>query len=125
MEEDLKTFVQTFKQLVAAYQLAADRLGRELDQLKTPSNELTNYPERLETDQFEAQLHASLQQNQLKTDFLATVVNEVHTSLTALKGAMYILLHEEPDDGENRQTLLAVAHQHVDRLMDLMKFPVL
>ncbi len=80
---------------------------------------------RLETGQFEAQLHASLQQNQLKTDFLATIVNEVHTSLTALKGAMYILLHEEPADGENRQTLLAVAHQHVDRLMDLMKFPVL
>ncbi|MEE8325557.1 MAG: hypothetical protein V3R58_00810 [candidate division NC10 bacterium] len=54
-----------------------------------------------------------------------TVVNEVHTSLTALKGAMYILLHEEPADRENRQTLLAVAHQHADRLMDLMKFPLL
>jgi signal transduction histidine kinase len=110
---------------VAAYQLAADRLGRELDQLTTPSNELSDYPERLETGQFEAQLHASLQQNHLKTDFLVTVVNEVHTSLTALKGAMYILLHEEPADRENRQTLLAVAHQHADRLMDLMKFPLL
>ncbi|MFQ5802272.1 MAG: hypothetical protein ACE5JQ_05160 [Candidatus Methylomirabilales bacterium] len=125
MEEDLKTFVQTFKHLVAAYQLAADRLGRELDQLKTPHNELTDNTERLETGQFEAQLHASLQQNQLKTDFLVTVVNEVQTSLTALKGALHILLYEETADTENRQALLAVAHQHVERLTDLMKFPLL
>lgn len=125
MGEDLKEVLQTFKQLVAAYQLAADRLGRELDQLKAPHNELTDNAGHLETDQFEAQLQASIQQNHLKTDFLATVVNEVRTSLTALKGALYILLHEEPADSQDRQTLLAVAHQHVDRLMDLMKFPLL
>lgn len=125
MGEDLKDVLQTFKQLVAAYQLAADRLGRELDQLRAPHNELTDNAEHLETGQFEAQLQASIQQNQLKTDFLATVVHEVQTSLTALKGALYILLREEPADSQDRQTLLAVAHQHVDRLMDLMKFPLL
>lgn len=125
MEEDLTNVLQTFKQLVAAYQLAADRLGRELDQLKAPYTELSDNAERLEIGQFEEQLQASLQQNQLKSDFLATVVNEVQTSLTALKGALYILLHEEPAHPENRETLLTVAHQHVDRLMDLMKFPLL
>lgn len=125
MKEDLTNVLQTFKQLVAAYQLAADRLGRELDQLKAPYTELSDNAERLEIGQFEEQLQASLQQNQLKSDFLATVVNEVQTSLTALKGALYILLHEEPAHPENRETLLTVAHQHVDRLMDLMKFPLL
>lgn len=125
MDQDLKSIVQTFKQLVAAYQLAADRLGRELDQLKTPHNELKEYTEHLKAGEFEAQLQASLQQNQLKTDYLTTVVNEVQTSLTALKGALYILLHEEPDDSQTRLSLLTVSQQHVERLMDLMKFPVL
>jgi len=125
MGEDLKDVLQTFKQLVAAYQLAADRLGRELDQLRTSHDELADNAPHMETGQFEAQLQASIQQNQLKTDYLATVVNEVHTSLTALKGALHFLLNEEPAAPKDRQTLLAVAHQHVDRLMDLMKFPLL
>jgi K+-sensing histidine kinase KdpD len=125
MEEDLKSVIQTFRQLVAAYQLAADRLARELDQLKAPTRGLADPTERLGAGQFEAQLQASLEQSQLKSDFLATVVTEVQTSLAALKGALYILLHEEPTDPGNRETLVAVAHEHVGRLMDLLKFPVL
>ncbi len=109
MDEDLKRVVQAFQAMVETYQLLAARLDREFDALHNRVSEL------------EVQKEALSQQYQLKGEELAGVAREVRTSLTAAKGSLYILLHEQPADPEDRRALLDRAYQNVERGMDLLR----
>lgn len=142
MDDVLKALVQAFEGMAEAYQLVAGRLERELDQSRAAHSESKDYTERLEAKATDlvsqnrrlAQLVADLEtrashleaqredlsrQEPLKTD-LAPVAQEIWTRLTALKGALSILLHEEPTDPETRRSLLNVAFESVERVMQLI-----
>ncbi|MFQ5658371.1 MAG: histidine kinase dimerization/phospho-acceptor domain-containing protein [Candidatus Methylomirabilales bacterium] len=140
MDDVLRSLVQAFEGMAGAYQLLAGRLDRELDHLRAAHSESKDYTERLEAKATDlvsqnrrlAQLVADLEtkvtqletqkevrQEQLKTD-LAPVAHEIWTRLTALKGALSILLHEEPTDPETRRSLLNVAFESVERVMQLI-----
>ena len=142
MDDVLKSLVQAFEGMAEAYQLVAGRLERELDQLRAAQSESKEYAERLEAKATElvsqnrrlAQLVADLetratQLEQQKKDLsrqehpkadLAPVAQEIWTRLTALKGALSILLHEEPADPDTRRALLTVAFESVERVMQLI-----
>lgn len=98
--------IEDFKSVIRAFRLIAETYERVAD--------------RLETQQPEVQTDAGSQQDQLKRQVLAMIGHEIRTSLTALKGALYILLFEEPVDAETQRTLLTRAHDHVEKLMALM-----
>ncbi|MFQ5881996.1 MAG: ATP-binding protein [Candidatus Methylomirabilales bacterium] len=143
MNEVLKSLVQAFEGMAEAYQLVAERLGRQLDRLETAHADLKEYAQQLEAKahqlassnrdlthlvadleiragELEAQREVLSRQDQLKTDFLATVAHEFRTPLTAMKGALSLLLHEEPSDPETRESFLVLAHQNVERLVRLI-----
>ena len=143
MNETLKRLVQAFETMTEAYRMMAERLTQQLDQLQEAHGGLKEYVQRLESNTNQltsanrdlARLVADLEvrigeiqaqnallqdKDQLKTDFLATVAHEVRTPLTAIKGSLSLLLHEELAAPETRREFLAVAHQNVERLLRLI-----
>jgi len=59
-------------------------------------------------------------QDQLKSELLATVSHELRTPLTSIKGALSVLLAEDPPAAEVRAEFLGIAHQNVERVMRLI-----
>lgn len=97
--QDLKSVIRAFRLIAETYERVADHL---------------------ETQQPEVQTDVGSQQDQLKSQVLAMIAHEIRTSLTVLKGTLYILLFEEPVDAETRRTFLTRAHDHVEKLTALM-----
>lgn len=96
---DLESLIRAFRVIAETYQRVADHLESH------QSVAGTNVWSRLDP---------------LKRQVLATTVPEIYTSLTALKGALYILLFEEPADPEACRALLTRAHDHAEKVMALM-----
>ncbi len=101
MSEELKALVRAYQRIVETYQQFVAALNPRASEL-------------------EVQKEALSRQYQVQTERLAGVAHEVRISLTALKGDLYILLHEEPTDPETRRILLAEAYQNAERVIDLM-----
>ncbi len=102
MSEELKALVRAYQRIVETHQQFVADLNARASEL-------------------EVQKEALSRQYQVQTERLAGVAHEVRISLTALKGDLYILLHEEPTDSETRRILLAQAYQNAERLMDLTR----
>ncbi len=105
----MKRVVKAFQAMAETYQLLAARLDHEFDELHTQVREL------------ELQKQALVQQYQLKGEELAGVARELRTSLTAIRGSLYIFLHEEPADPEARRRLLDQAYLNVERGINLLR----
>lgn len=102
MSEKLKALVLAYQRIMESYQ----QLVEDLD---------------ARTGELEAQTRVLSRQYELEAVRLASDANEVRTALTALKGALYLLLHRPPTDPETRRTLLARAYENAERVMDSMR----
>lgn len=120
MADDLKTTAQALRLMAETLQLLVPRLDREVKVFPRIVTDLKGYADRLQVHQCEADGDGSYQDH-LKNELPPVVAHEVRTSLIALKGALYIILKEQPADIESHRTLLTCAYQNVERLMDLLK----
>lgn len=121
MADDLKTIAQALQLMAQTFQLLVARLDREVKALPRIATGLKDYADRLHVHQCETEGVARSHQDQPTSELLPVVAHEVRTSLIALRGALYIILKEQPADIESHRTLLACAYQNVERLMDLLK----
>ncbi len=121
MANDLKTMAQALRLMGETFQLLGARLDSEVKVLPRIATDLKDYANRLQVHQCEAEGEARSHQDHLKSELLPVVAQEVRTSLIALKGALYIILNEQPTAVESHRLLLACAYQNVERLMDLLK----
>lgn len=122
MADDLKTIALALQLLMAeTVQLLVARLDREVKVLPRIATDLKDYADRLQVHQREGEGEGRSHQDQLKSELLPVVAHEVRTSLVALKGALYIILNEQPAAIESHRNLLACAYQNVERVMDLLK----
>ena len=143
MTDTLQTLVQAFDRMAAAYELMARRLASEIEQLEAERTglraQLADFSRHqvtlLQSNQDLARLTADLsgqgaslqhraeevtRQDQLKSELLATVSHELRTPLTSIKGALSVLLAEDPPAPEVRTEFLGIAHQNVERVMRLI-----
>lgn len=143
MTDTLQTLVQAFDRMAAAYELMARRLAGQIEQLEAERtglraqlSELSQHQTALlRSNQDLARLTADLsgqvtsltrraeeatRHDQLKTELLATVSHELRTPLTSIKGALSVLLGEDPPTPEVRAEFLGIAHQNVERVMRLI-----
>lgn len=119
MADDPKTIALALKFMAETLQLLAARLDREVKVPPRIATDLKDYADRLQVHQREGDGRS--RQDQLKSELLPVVAHEVRTSLVALKGALYIILKEQPPAIESHRSLLACAYQNVERVMDLLK----
>ncbi|MBI2081641.1 MAG: hypothetical protein HYY54_00520 [candidate division NC10 bacterium] len=143
MTDTLQTLVQAFDRMAATYELMARRLGGQIEQLEAERTALRAHLADLSQQQITllrsnqdlARLTADLsgqvtslthraeeirRQDQLKSELLATVSHELRTPLTSIKGALSVLLAEDPPSPEVRSEFLGIAHQNVERVMRLI-----
>ncbi|HEV8663546.1 MAG TPA: ATP-binding protein [Candidatus Methylomirabilis sp.] len=143
MTDTLQTLVQAFDRMAATYELMARRLAGQIEQLEAERtglraqlSELSQHQTALlRSNQDLARLTADLsgqvtslarraeeatRQDQLKSELLATVSHELRTPLTSIKGALSVLLGEDPPAPEIRAEFLGIAHQNVERVMRLV-----
>jgi len=143
MNDLLQTLVQAFDRMSAAYEVMARRLSSQIEQLEAERTALRGQisdlsqqqAALLRSNQDMARLTADLsgkvtllqhraeevtRQDQLKSDLLATVSHELRTPLTSIKGALSVLLTEDPPAPEVRAEFLGIAHQNVGRVMRLI-----
>lgn len=120
MADDPKTIALALQLMAETLQLLVARLDREVKVLPGIATDLKDYADRLQIYQREGEEGRS-HQHQLKGELLPVVAHEVRTSLVALKGALYIILNEQPPAIESHRNLLACAYQNVERVMDLLK----
>ncbi len=143
MPDTLQTLVQAFDRMAAAYELMARRLAGQIEQLEAERTGLRgqladlsrHQSALLQSNQDLARLTADLsgqvaslqhraeevtRQDQLKSELLATVSHELRTPLTSIKGALSVLLAEDPPAQEVRAEFLGIAHQNVERVMRLI-----
>lgn len=120
MDENLKAVLCAFQAMVETCQLLVRHLNRE----QTAHNQtLTQLGADLSgrVRELEIEREAHFRQYPLATEHMVAVAPQVRALLTALKGAMYILLCERPTDPETRRALLKQAYDNAERLMDLMQ----
>ncbi len=143
MSDLLQTLVQAFDRMSGAYEVMARRLSGQIEQLEAERTALRGQisdlsqqqAALLRSNQDLARLTADLsgkvallqhrteevvRQDQLKSDLLATVSHELRTPLTSIKGALSVLLTEDPPAPEVRAEFLGIAHQNVGRVMRLI-----
>ena len=102
MSEKLKALVLAYQRIMETYQQLVEDLDARASELEARTRTLSR-------------------QYELETVRLAGDADEVLTALTALKGALYLLLHRPPTDPESRRTLLGRAYENAERVMDLMR----
>jgi signal transduction histidine kinase len=143
MSDLLPTLVQAFDRMSSAYEVMARRLSSQIEQLEAERTALRGQisdlsqqqSALLRSNQDLARITADLsgkvtllqqrteevaRQDQLKSDLLATVSHELRTPLTSIKGALSVLLAEDPPAPEIRAEFLGIAHQNVGRVMRLI-----
>jgi len=143
MNDLLQTLVHAFDRMSAAYEVMARRLSSQIEQLEAERTalrgQLSDLSQQqvtlLHSNQDLARLTADLsgkvallqhrsgevtRQDQLKSDLLATVSHELRTPLTSIKGALSVLLAEDPPAPEVQAEFLGIAHQNVGRVMRLI-----
>ena len=143
MTDTLQMLVQAFDRMSAAYELMSRRLASQIEQLEAERTALRaqlsdfsgHQTALLRSNQDLARLTADLsgqvaslqhraeelsRQDQLKSELLATVSHELRTPLTSIKGALSVLLAEDPPAQEVRAEFLGIAHQNVERVMRLI-----
>jgi len=143
MNDLLQTLVQAFDRMSGAYEVMARRLSSQIEQLEEERTALRGQISDLSQQQVTllhsnqdlARLTADLsgkvallqhragevtRQDQLKSDLLETVSHELRTPLTSIKGALSVLLAEDPRAPEVRAEFLGIAYQNVGRVMRLI-----